>query len=89
MIELYNGDCLELSKKITDARVDLILTDLPYGNMKNAPSTWDVDKMKWDTVIDPTEVHNLANRILRKNGKMILLHSMIGRIKTVILNRLQ
>ena len=72
MITLKKGDCLELMKDIPDGSVDLILTDLPYGNMKNAPSTWDADKMKWDTVINPTEVHNLANRILRKNGKMIL-----------------
>lgn len=75
MIELnkiYNEDCLKGAERIPSGSVDLILTDLPYGNMKNAPSTWDVDKMKWDTVIDPTEVHNLANRILRKNGKMIL-----------------
>lgn len=71
-INLLHGDCLELMKEIPNASVDLILTDLPYGIMKNAPSTWDADKMKWDTVIDPTEVHNLANRILRKNGKMVL-----------------
>ena len=70
--KIYNEDCLKGAERIPSGGVDLILTDLPYGNMKNAPSTWDVDKMKWDTVIDPTEVHNLANRILRKNGKMIL-----------------
>ena len=70
--KIYNEDCLKGAERIPSGSVDLILTDLPYGNMKNAPSTWDVDKMKWDTVINPTEVHNLANRILRKNGKMIL-----------------
>lgn len=72
MIKLYNGDCLVESDKINDGSVDLILTDLPYGNMKNAPSTWDKEKTYWDTAIDPKKVYDIANRILRKNGKMIL-----------------
>ena len=40
--------------------------------MKNAPSTWDKSKTEWDTTIDPKKVYEIANRILRKNGKMIL-----------------
>src|SRR5690625_3869259 len=71
-INLIKGDCLTESSRIESGSVDLILTDLPYGNMKNAPSTWDADKTKWDTVIDPSDVFNVANRILRKNGKMVL-----------------
>ena len=71
-IKLLQGDCLVESKKIKNGSVDLILTDLPYGNMKNAPSTWDADKTKWDTVIEPKEVYAIANRILRKNGKLVL-----------------
>ena len=70
--KIHQGDCLELGHEIEPGSVDLILTDLPYGNMKNAPSTWDADKTKWDTVIEPKEVYAIANRILRKNGKMIL-----------------
>ena len=31
MIQLYNGDCLELMKNIPDGSVDLVLTDSPYG----------------------------------------------------------
>jgi len=71
-IELYLGDCLIESDKIQSGSVDLILTDLPYGNMKNAPSTWDKTKMKWDITIEPKKVYEIANRILRKNGKMVL-----------------
>ena len=71
-IKLLQGDCLIESENIPSGSVDLILTDLPYGNMKNAPSTWDADKTKWDTVIEPKEVYAIANRILRMNGKMIL-----------------
>ena len=72
MIELYKGDCLIESDKIESGSVDLILIDLPYGNMKNAPSTWDKSKTEWDTTIHPKKVYEIANRILRKNGKMIL-----------------
>jgi DNA modification methylase len=71
-MKLYKGDCLIESDKIESGSVDLILTDLPYGNMKNAPSTWDKSKTEWDTVINPEKVYEIANRILRKNGKMIL-----------------
>lgn len=31
MIELKNGDCLELMKDIPDGSVDLVITDPPYG----------------------------------------------------------
>jgi site-specific DNA-methyltransferase (adenine-specific) len=68
---LINGDCLIESDKIESGSVDLILTDLPYGNMKNAPSTWDKSKTEWDTIIQPKKVYEIANRILRKNGKMV------------------
>ena len=73
MITLKKGDCLELMKDIPDGSIDLILTDLPYGNMKGAKlDGWVNQTTQWDNAINPTEVHNLANRILRKNGKMIL-----------------
>jgi len=71
-MKLYKGDCLIESDKIESGSVDLILTDLPYGNMKNAPSTWDKSKTEWDTTIHPKKIYDIANRILRKNGKMIL-----------------
>jgi len=31
MISLYNGDCLEVMKDISDCSIDLIICDLPYG----------------------------------------------------------
>ena len=72
MIDLMKGDCLIKSDKIESGSVDLILTDLPYGTIKNAPSTWDKSKTEWDTVINTTKIYEIANRILRKNGKMVL-----------------
>ena len=75
-IELIKGDCLIESDKIKDGSVDLILTDLPYGTIKGLGG--DIKKYKrlsnsdWDNVIPVSEIMKIANRILRKNGKMIL-----------------
>jgi len=72
MIKLYKGDCLVESDKIESGSVDLILTDLPYGNMNKAPTGWNSENLQWDITIEPKKVYEIANRILRKNGKMIL-----------------
>jgi len=73
MINLINGDCLIESDKIASGSVDLILTDLPYGTMKGANlDGWNGTKTDWDNVIDTDKIMQIANRILRKNGKMLL-----------------
>jgi len=85
-INLYNGDCLVESDKIKSGSVDLILTDLPFGTMNGLdaePIKNDNDKnyvsgggykkgYEWDSIIEPKKVYEIANRILRKNGKMVL-----------------
>ena len=78
MIKLYKGDCLIESDKIESGSVDLILTDLPYGTMKGINEEFvgygrkNHDGHLWDNVIDTNKIMKLANRILRKNGKMVL-----------------
>ena len=75
-MKLLKGDCLVESDKIESGSVDLILTDLPYGTVKGLGG--DIKKYKrlsnsdWDNVIDTDKIMQIANRILRKNGKMIL-----------------
>jgi len=77
-IKLFKGDCLIESDKIESGSVDLILTDLPYGNMKGINEDFvgygrkNHDGHLWDNVIDTNKIMKLANRILRKNGKMVL-----------------
>ena len=71
MIKLIKGDCLIESDKIKSGSVDLILTDLPYGNM-NTDGGRKLGINGWDLAIEPKNVYKIANRILRKNGKMIL-----------------
>ncbi len=68
---LFLGDCLIESDKIESGSVDLILTDLPYGNM-NTDGGRKLGINGWDLAIEPKKVYEIANRILRKNGKMIL-----------------
>ena len=76
-MKLYKGDCLIESDKIESGSVDLILTDLPYGTVgesmqDNTGKYKIINQSKWDNVIDTTKIMEVANRILRKNGKMIL-----------------
>jgi len=66
-IQLLKGDCLIESDKIESGSVDLILTDLPYGTVKDL-----YKNTSWDVVIDTDKIMSIANRILRKNGKMVL-----------------
>lgn len=81
MIKLYRGDCLIESDKIETGSVDLILTDLPYGTMKGRDYSIQPNQKKgsktaqdhnWDNLIDTDKTMRVANRILRKNGKMLL-----------------
>tara|TARA_R110001599_G_C12087701_1_gene645727 strand:- start:25 stop:942 length:918 start_codon:yes stop_codon:yes gene_type:complete len=77
MVELYKGDCLIESDKIESGSVDLILTDLPYGTVKGLGNSDTIQhgmkgKTEWDSVIDTDKIMQIANRILRRNGKMIL-----------------
>ena len=76
-MELYKGDCLIESDKIESGSVDLILTDLPYGTVAGIGNNENIQhgmkgKTEWDSIIDTDKIMSIANRILRKNGKMLL-----------------
>lgn len=68
---LFHDDCFNILSSIESGSVDLILTDLPYGNM-NTDGGRKLGINGWDFVIEPKKVYEIANRILRKNGKMVL-----------------
>jgi len=77
LITLYEGDCLTEHKRIEDGSVDLILTDLPYGTVKDIGGSGDINhgmvgKTSWDMPIEPSKVYEISNRILRRNGKLVL-----------------
>ena len=69
--KLYNGDCLVESNRIEDASIDLIVCDPPYGNM-NTDGGRKLGINGWDIIIEPQDIFRIANRVLRKNGKLIL-----------------
>lgn len=49
MIQLHNGDCLELMKNIPDGSVDLTVTSPPYDNLRTYNGNidqWNFDKFK-------------------------------------------
>jgi len=77
MINLINGDCLEAMAKIPDGSVDLILTDPPYGTVKGLEKSGAFvpgrgDSHEWDETIDTAEMMNQCNRVLRRNGVLVL-----------------
>jgi len=74
--QVFLGDCLKQHEHIKSGSVDLILTDLPYGVVKMKESAGNYKVLNtaetWDKAIEPKSIYEIANRILRKNGKMIL-----------------
>ena len=65
MIELMQGDCLEVMKEIPDGSVDMVLTDPPYGTTA----------CKWDTVIDLPLMWEQLNRVIKHNGAIVMTAS--------------
>ena len=74
MIQLYNGDCLELMKNIPDGSVDLVLTDPPYGTMdrKTRRPEKRLDDITWDFALNEKTILQELCRIVRQNGKIAL-----------------
>lgn len=76
-IELWHGDCLELMKNIPDGYVDLVLTDPPYGTVRNLGKGKIAQEngyrdYGWDETIDTEKMFQEIARVLRPNGKAIL-----------------
>lgn len=75
VVNLYKGDCLTEHERIESGSVDLILCDPPYGTMQGiavGDTSWRRTNTDWDSAIPPSDIYAVANRILRKNGKMVL-----------------
>ena len=65
MIDLYNGDCLEIMKNIPSQSVDMVLTDPPYGTTA----------CKWDIIIPFEPMWAELKRICKPNAPMIFTAS--------------
>ncbi len=60
--QMYEGDCLEVMKRLDAESVDMILCDLPYGTTQN----------RWDSVIPLDELWKQYRRIIKPKGVIAL-----------------
>lgn len=74
--EIYEGDCLEVMRNLSDKSVDLILCDLPYGTTQN----------KWDSVIPLEKLWTEYKRILKPKGVVALSSQGIFTAKLILSN---
>ncbi len=76
MIQLLQGDCLELMKDIQDKSIDMILADLPFGTTC----------CKWDSVIPFEPLWEQYKRIIKDHGAILLFSQMSFSAKLVMSN---
>ena len=74
---VHHGDCLAMMQdKIDDARIDMILCDLPYGVTKN----------KWDAVIPFDDLWQQYKRVIKPNGAILLFADGMFMAKLIVSN---
>jgi len=74
--QIFEGDCLNVMKRLDDASVDMILCDLPYGTTQN----------KWDSVIPLEELWEQYRRIIKPNGVIALTSQGIFTARLILSN---
>lgn len=74
MYKLYNGDCLEVMKEISDKSVDMMLCDLPYGRTQN----------KWDAIIPFEPMWKEVWRIIKNNGACLFFYDGLFMAKLML-----
>lgn len=62
MINLLQGDCIEIIRELEDNSIDLVLTDLPYGTTS----------CKWDSIIPLEKMWEQLYRVTKKNSAILL-----------------
>ena len=62
MINLMQGDCIQLLKSVPDGSIDLVLSDLPYGTTE----------CSWDSVIDLPSLWVELLRVTKENSAIVL-----------------
>ena len=63
VIDLKNGDCLDLMQDIPDRSIDMIMSDPPYGTTQ----------CKWDSIIPLDLMWEQLKRIIKPNGVVALM----------------
>lgn len=73
---LFEGDCLDILPYLPDNCVDMVLCDLPYGTTQN----------KWDSVIPLDKLWQQYNRVVKKEGAIVLTAQGIFTAKLILSN---
>lgn len=63
-MKLFEGDCLEVLKDISDNSVDCVIADLPYGRLSSV--------LKWDIPIDLEKMWKELWRVSKHNSPIFL-----------------
>jgi site-specific DNA-methyltransferase (adenine-specific)/modification methylase len=74
--QVFEGDCLDIMEHLPDSCIDMVLCDLPYGTTQN----------KWDSVIPLDKLWEQYNRIVKKNGAIVLTSQGIFTAKLILSN---
>lgn len=70
---LFNADCMDILPLIPDKSVQLILADLPYGEIE----------CKWDSIIPMDELWEQYERIITDNGAIVLTATLKFALKLI------
>ena len=74
-VKLINGDCIDEMQKLIDdgVKVDLVLTDPPYGTVKGLTlDGWNDNSVEWDNTLPTKEMFDCCEKLLRMSGVCIL-----------------
>ena len=89
-ITLWQGDCLELMKKISDKSVDMVLADPPYNIGVTTQKKGKNIKNQWDIIENYNDFFIAwileAERILKDTGVLYFWHNDILTISEIIQN---
>lgn len=77
MVDLIQGDCLQLMKNIQSKTADMILCDLPYQRTQN----------KWDIMIPIQELWEEYKRVVKDNGVIALFADGMFMAELMISNK--
>lgn len=73
--KLIQGDCIKEMQKLIDdgVKVDMILTDPPYGTVKGLTlDGWNDNSVEWDNTLPTKEMFDCCEKLLRMNRVCIL-----------------
>ena len=82
MINLVNADCIEAMSKLSDKSIDLIVTDIPYGEVnRKSAGLRNLDKDKADVV--NFNLPDLVDELCRLTKGSIYIFCGINQVSTI------